>query len=307
MSKVSVILPSRGDNYEVQPGVTVLARMVDDIFEKATGEFEVLVGYDGEPYQHLAPRPNLTEHYFPYQGLKPTVNALAALATGEYLYKSDAHCMVSPGFDEVLQRQMEPNWLVFPRFYVLDAENWKWQDDRFYDYFLLDCPLTDPKGYRFRAGGHWVERTQERLNVGPVDESMALHGSGWFLSRDYFLNKLGGMQSYGYGVSYMEPADLGLRTWLGPWGGQVMVNKECWYAHMHKGNQRPRGYGISMREVRRSYDWTANYWMTNAWKERAHDLSWLIEKFWPIPTWPDNWQELQAQHEKDHPWVDNAV
>ena len=51
MSKVSIIIPSRNETYEIQPGVTVLQRMVQDIYEKATGDFEVLVGFDGPPYQ----------------------------------------------------------------------------------------------------------------------------------------------------------------------------------------------------------------------------------------------------------------
>src|SRR3990167_1369032 len=294
MSKVSILIPSRGETYEVAPGVTVLQRMVQDIYEKATGEFEVLFAFDGPPYQCLPDYPNLTRLELPYAGLKPAVNEAARLATGNYLLKLDSHCMVSLGIDEALQVGMEDNWMVVPRFYTLDAENWRWQDERFCDYWMLDCPLTDPKGYRFKAGGYWRERTQARLDITPLDETLTHHGSAWFVPRDFFLNCLGGMSSEGYGNMFMEPAELGLKTWLGPWYGKVMVNKACWYAHMHKGGTRPRGYGISMTEVRRSYEWTAKYWMENQWEQRVHDLGWLIDKFWPIPTWPEDWREREA-------------
>ena len=53
------------------------------------------------------------------------------------------------------------------------------------------------------------------------------------------MNKLGGMCSEGYGVNYMEPADLGFRTWM--LGGKVMCRKDCWYSHLHV-NHRARGY-----------------------------------------------------------------
>lgn len=289
MTRVSIIITARNEPF--------LPRMVQDLYEKLTGDFEVLIALDGPPYAAMFQRKRL--HLFNREqlGLKPQINFLAEQATGKYLLKFDAHCMVSEGIDEVLQAQMEDNWIVTPRFYVLNAEEWKWQDERFYDYFMLCCPLTDKTGaYRFQAGGHWRRRTLERLNGPALDETMQIHGSGWFVGRDFFLKKLGGMQSEGYGNMFMEPPELCLKTWLGPWGGKVMVNKGCWYAHAHKGGQRPRGYPVSMAEVRRSYSWTANYWMRNTWPERVHDIEWLIDKFMPIPGWPENWRELEAQH-----------
>ena len=45
-------------------------------------------------------------------------------------------------------------------------------------------------------------------------------------------------------------------------------------------------------EERFSYDIWANYWMRNKWGERKHDIDWFIEKFMPMPTWPENWREL---------------
>lgn len=293
MPKVSFIIPTRNEVVQTNSGMTVLQRTVQDIYDKATGEFEVIVAFDGSPYQALPDLPNLIRLELPQQGLKPCVNAAAKVATGTYLYKSDSHCMFSPGFDEILQAEMEENWIVTPRFYVLDAERWQWQDERFYDYFYLCCPLTDRKQYRFQAGGHWPERTHERLAGPTLDETMQFHGSGWFIGRDYFLNCLGGMSSEGYDTFGMEPPELGLKTWLGPWGGKVMVNKKCWYAHMHKGGQRPRGYYLSPKWAWASYDYAAKYWMENRWAERAHDLEWLIDKFWPIPRWPDNWRDLE--------------
>jgi hypothetical protein len=267
--------------------------MVRDIYEKATGEFEIIVAFDGPPYQQLPDYPNLTAMKLPQRGLKPSVNNAVRVATGKYICKFDSHCAVSEGFDEVLQADMEDNWIVMPRFYVLDAEEWKWQDERFYDYFFLHWPFKDPKNPKFKAGGHWKHRTWQRVESHPhMDETMQMHGSCWFLTKDYFENCLGGMSSVGYDTFGMEPPELCLKTWLGPWDGKVMVNKHCWYAHMHKGGQRRRGYHLSRSRIRGSYTWTVNYWMKNTWEERVHDLDWLVQRFWPVYGWPKNYKEI---------------
>jgi glycosyltransferase involved in cell wall biosynthesis len=140
MAKVSIVIPSRNEIHKTNTGETVLQRMVRDIYEKATGEFEVIVAFDGPPYQQLPDYSNLTLMKLPQRGLKPSVNNAVRIATGKYICKFDSHCAVSEGFDEVLKADMEDNWIVMPRFYVLDAEEWKWQDERFYDYFFLHWP-----------------------------------------------------------------------------------------------------------------------------------------------------------------------
>jgi len=58
---------------------------------------------------------------------------------------------------------------------------------------------------------------------------------------------------------------------------------------------------MSMQDINRSYLWTANHWMRNRWPQAVHKLEWLIDRFWPVPTWPENWRELQAKYEQEHP------
>jgi len=36
--------------------------------------------------------------------------------------------------------------------------------------------------------------------------------------------------------------------------------------------------------------------MNNEEPNMIHSFSWYINKFWPIPTWPDNWQEVWDKH-----------
>ena len=293
MTNLSIIVPARNETYEVTPGLTVLQRTLQDLYEKATGDFEVIVVFDGPPLQDLPTYPNLRIIYYPTViGLKPALNEVIQGAAGKYVMKVDAHCMFSPGFDEALLASAQENWLIVPRVYTLDAENWKWQDGVPYDYFYLGCPLTDKRFYRFAVTRYWNARNQERANVGPLDETLDIHGSCWLISRNHYLNNIGGLSSEGYTKIWFENLELGLKTWLGPWDGRVMVNKDVWVAHMHKGEQRPRGFRISFQANRAAYEWSAHHWMENRWMERAHDLEWLIDRFWPVPSWPDNWKTL---------------
>lgn len=299
MSRVSIIIPSRHETFEVSPGMSILQKTVEDIYKKARGDIEVIVAFDGEPYQDFPDYPKLTRLHLPWRGTKEAINSAVSVAKGEYILKTDSHCMFSDGFDEVLQEHMQDSWVVMPRMYILDAERWRWQDGRFYDYFYLPCPFIDRKGFRFQAGGHWKERTSARIYK-TIDENMKLHGSCWFMNRDFYLDKLGGLDpNNGAGSWNGEDIEITMKTWLGPWDGKLMVNKNCWFAHMHRGKQRPREFRYSESECNRSANWTAEYWMNNSWAGQAHKIEWLIDKFWPIPGWPENWKDLLEEWRGD--------
>jgi len=292
MAKVSIIIPSRDEVSLAGDGKTVLYKTVEDVLAKSTGDIEVLVGFDGPPYQKLPEDKRVRAVMLDEaRGIKPLINTLAGASLGKYIYKSDAHCSFGLGFDEILQKDMQDNWLVMPRFAVLNEVTWEWQDPRFYDYFYLSCPFTDPRGYRFKAGGHWPERTQERLDM-KIDETPQFHGSGWFVDRDFFLKKIGGFPTVDPQGHAQEPPHIGFKYWLGPWQGKVMVNKNTWYAHMHKRPHHYTNYKMSNEQNKISYDVAFDYWANNKWEERIHDFEWFIEKFMPMPTWPDNWRDL---------------
>ena len=282
MAKVSIIIPSRAESFEN------LNRTIKSIYENATGDFEVIIGLDGLPHTDVPDVfTNLQMIRFPsVVGIKTNINAMCAMATGKYIYKSDAHCRFGKGFDEILQECMDEDWIVMPRFKII-KDDWSIQmrdgQEEFYDYFYLCCPFTDPKGFRFKAGGHWPERTQERLTSHPsVDETPQIHGSGWFMSKDRYF-ELGGFPNidpYGHA---QEPIWLALKNSL--MGGKVMVNKKTWYAHLHQqGNKR--GYHMDKEQENKSYSIAANTFMSD-----PRMMGWL-EKFLPMPTWPENWKEI---------------
>lgn len=288
---LSVIIPSRGERF--------LPQTIDDIFEKATGPVEILAILDGYwPEPPIADRPNLTLiHWGQSKGMRASINAAAAIAKGKYLMKTDAHCSFESGFDEVLKSNCDIDWVVIPRRDRLDAENWCKQETGKppIDYHYLSCPITNRDGYSMH-GNIYPERARERSAPEyDIDETMSFQGSLWMMHKRYFDEFLGGLSEEGYGTFSQEPQEIGMKVWLG--GGKVMVCKKTQYLHLHKGRTYGRGYFMSKSEVIAGHEYSARFWMNDRWPGRVHDISWLIERFAPVPTWPDDWQERRNEND----------
>lgn len=272
---ISVLIPSIDSRF--------LTKTILDILVKATGEIEVIIAVNGyelpENEKVIDPR---VKYITTEKGMRTALNACASVAKGDYFMKCDEHCMFAHGFDEVLKKDCEDNWVVIPRRKRLDPINWCLTDTHKIDvdYEFLSYPPN--LGIK---GNIWNERTRERLGNPQydIDDQMSFQGSCYFMTRKHW-DWLGGLNPYGYGEFAREAQEVGLKTWLG--GGRVVVNKKTWYAHLHKGNTYGRGYRLSKSEKDRGDMYCNWYWFGNHWQERIHDLSWLVEKFYPVPHWP---------------------
>jgi hypothetical protein len=109
---------------------------------------------------------------------------------------------------------------------------------------------------------------------------MSAQGSCWFMCKNYY-KELELLDEQHYGAFWSEFQEVGLKCWLS--GGRVVVNKNTWYAHLHK---RFRGYNLEA-----SSDEAEKYvmkWMNfgEAWGDnQKYPIEWLIDKFKPIPGW----------------------
>jgi len=263
------------------------------VLAKSTGDIEVIVVLDGywpDPPLQEDPRLRII-HKGESQGMRAAINSAAAIATGEYICKCDAHCMFAEGFDEILPRDCEDNWVCIPRRYSLDAEKWAILDNGKspVDYHYLCWPWAKPDEVGLH-GQVWNERARARKDI-LVDDEMSSQGSCWFMTKKHFDHHLKGLSEVGYGRFVQEFQEIGNKTWLG--GGRVVINKKTWYAHLHKGRTYGRGYFISKGEMVRGTYYSADHWFYNKWPERKYDLAWLVDKFWPVPTWPADWKTLR--------------
>jgi len=282
---ISLILPSRNEQF--------LAKTIDSAFEKAKGDIEIIAVLDGyEPDPPLKERDGLVIlRKAVAEGMRPAINDAAKIAKGKYLMKLDAHCLLDQDFDEKMVCDCDENWISIPRRFSLDAEKWTTSETGKspVDAHFLTYPYLKPEEIGMH-GDVWRERARERKDI-LIDDEMSTQGSCWFMHKDYFWS-FGGMSCVGYGNFVQEAQEICNRCWLS--GGRVIINKKTWYAHLHKGKKYGRGYWISKRRMIEGAHYSADYWINNKWEARKRDIAWLIDKFWPVPTWPENWKEIHG-------------
>ena len=82
-----------------------------------------------------------------------------------------------------------------------------------------------------------------------------------------------------------QGVETACKTWLS--GGQVLVNHNTWYAHMFRtqGGDFSFPYEQKGNEVQKTKDNVKDLFWNNKWDKQVRPLSWLIEKFWPVPNW----------------------
>lgn len=306
MYDLSVIIPSRSDQY--------LQKTVDDLLAKAETKVEVIVVLDGI-WSSLKDHPQvvIVHHGEVHNniGMRGSINAGVSIARGAYIMKIDEQCSVDQGFDRKLMADMQDDWVVVPRRYRLEPDSWTLIEDGRppIDYMYIAYPYERP--YDKTCGLHgdqWKLAYYDRKDI-MVDDLMTWQGSCYFMKKSYWDTLFpDGLDDVNYGTFTQEAQEIGNKVWLS--GGRLVVNKNTWYAHWHKGS-KGKGYGFSNEQYRRHMEGTERgrvyciqYWLNT--KDYLHDFEWLLNKFWnfchePIPTWMENWKEqIKIDELKDY-------
>jgi len=277
---VSIIIPARNEQF--------LRKTIEDLLIKAEGEIEIIAVLDGYWPDPILQDPRVIYiHRGIARGMRAAINSAVAIAKGKYILKTDAHCMWGPGFDKILAADCQKDWVAVPTRKRLDAENWCIQEAGRPDieYMFLSYP-NDPKDFSGEGlnGKNWDQKNKdEELKKVKIDDLMSAQGSAWFMRKDYF-HKLELMDESQYGKFWNEFQEIGLKCWLS--GGRVIVDKNTWYAHLHKGKKYGRGYTLPEEWLKEGRNHTIK-WLKfkKAWDKQTLPLSWLVEHFWPVPTW----------------------
>lgn len=288
---LSIIIPSRSDQY--------LQKTVDDLLNKAEGEVEVIVVYDGrwaDPILRDDPRVIQVHHGEVHNnlGMRESINAGVRISIGSYLMVIDEQCGVDQGYDVKLAADCEDNWVVIPRRKRLEPETWTIINDGRpdIDYMAVEYPYLKP--FDKTQGLHGKEwKRPERADI-LIDDTPTMQGSCYFTTRQHWDKVIGELDSTYYGPFTMEAQEVGLKTWLS--GGRVVVNKKTWYSHWHKGS-KGKGYGFSNEQYRRHQEgmergrlYAIEYWL--ATKDFPLDWNWFVtEKFPDMPGWSLDWKE----------------
>ncbi len=260
--KLSVIIPSYKD--------PLLHRTIDSLLENAEGDIEVIPVLDGYwPTQSITDDERVKIlHLGKNRGMRGAINAGVRMAQGEFIMRTDEHCIFGKGYDVILTHDCKPNWIVTARRYYLDTENWRIMDIPPVDYEKLKIRDTG-NGLKKFEGQVWKSRARERKNK-MIDETMAMQGSCWVMPKKWWEDVIVELDTKNYGTMYQDSHEMQFKTWKK--GGKLVVNKNVWFAHKHV--KFPRTHQHSRKDwesgVRYSYE---------KWKDYYNDE---IRKKWNV-------------------------
>ena len=312
MGHLTTIVPAYNEPY--------IGKTVSSLLDNAHGEVEIIVILDG--YSPPAQIGKYTFDPIPKDsrvrvielpenvGLRAATNIGITEASGEYVMKLDAHCAVSEGFDVALTKDCQPNWTVVPRMYNLHAYDWvcetcgkrEYQGKSFVCCGNVQKEILWKRRRRMRSDfmlfdssmkfGYWHEYGKRPEAKGDISDQLCAIGACFLMERDRW-REIGGLDERhgGWGQVGVEMA---CKAWLS--GGKQVVNKNAWFAHMFRtGNFKGTGhngstfpYPLSGSDVAKAEKHSRNLWLNDKWPKAQHPLSWLVERFAPVPTWDES-------------------
>ena len=299
MYDLSVIIPARSEMF--------LSLTVDEIVKNIRGKTEVIIGLDGEwADPPVKDYPNVTILYYPESiGQRAITNQCVKLSKAKYVMKIDAHCTVDEGFDVKMISEMKDNYTMIPAMYNLYGFDWvcpsghkRYQGP---SGVCKECgqptkrvmvwkPRLSKRSeyYRFDNTLHfqyWSALKSKTPKDAVLVETLSAQGSCFMLTRDKYweLN----ICDEEHGSWGQQGTEVALKTWLS--GGRLVTNRNTWYSHMFRTQGGDFGfpYPISGRQVERARQYSRKLFMENTWDKQIYPLSWLLDKFKPVPDWYD--------------------
>jgi GT2 family glycosyltransferase len=248
--KLSVIVPDYKD--------PLLHKTIDSLLDNSElgDQLEVIAVLDG-CWSTLPFREDdrlKIVHLGKNRGMRGAINAGVAVAKGEFIMRTDEHCMFCKGYDRILTKACRKNWIITGMQYFLDPVKWE----------VMDIPpvghqkLVIQGGKKF-AGQRWEEldeKTKNRVN----SETMAMQGSMWLMPRKWWQDVIGELQTEGYGPLIQDSHEMVFKTWKA--GGELVLNREMWFAHKHRSFSRTHSNGTVENPANcdQGYEYALNEW-----------------------------------------------
>lgn len=289
-----------------------MARTANDVLDHAELDTEVIAVLDGDwPAPAIPDRKNLVVVHYPESiGQRAATNAAARLARGAFVMKLDAHCSVDQGFDRKLADpyrtgELTPDTTTIPRMYNLHAFDWVCEGCGKHYYQADPVPACACDSTRFHIEDVWQPRLHKRNDFarfdhtmhfqywrkydkrpeaqGEIAEVMSSVGACFFMPRQRFFDLDGLDEAHGSWGQF--GTEIACKSWLS--GGRQVVNKRTWFAHFFRVGKLSFPYPLSGEAQERAREYSRNLWLSDRWPKATRKLSWLVEKFAPVPGWHD--------------------
>lgn len=308
---LSILIPARNEMW--------LSKTIEDIVTHMEGDTEVIATCDGnwpEPPIKDHPRVNLIYHSQSI-GQRAATNEAARYSQAKYLMKCDAHCAFDQGFDVKLLRDMQDDWTMVPTMRNLHIFDWICDNCKHRKYQGPTPEKCEKCGGKMQRDVVWNPKRNPQSNSycfdptphfqyfrefstrpegkGDLTETMSLQGSCFLMTRERYhaLN----ICDETFGSWGSQGIEVACKTWLS--GGRVVVNHRTWYGHCFRTQGGDFGfpYEISGRQTEAAKQYAKKLFFENRWEQQIYPLSWLVEKFWPVPGWTD--EDLKTIKEFD--------
>lgn len=311
MRDLSVIVPSRNEMF--------LARTIEDALQNIEADTEIVALLDGQEASPPVPVHERVSTVYVNKsvGQRAGANLAADLSTGRYIMKVDAHCSFDKGFDRKMLeafQQVGDNTIIVPIMRNLHAFNWRCYEN-YCGWYTYQSPTPEkcPKcgsSRKIRREMKWIGKQRPQSTSYCFDSephfqyfneytkrdeykkmrdetglthAMSLQGSCFMLTREkYYELDICGESLGNWGNQGLEVA---CKMWLS--GGQVFCNHKTWYAHMFRTQGLDFGfpYPLGGRETQRTKENVKNVFWRDGFKSQVYPISWLVEKFQPVPGW----------------------
>ncbi|MFA4890702.1 MAG: glycosyltransferase [Candidatus Paceibacterota bacterium] len=298
--ELSILIPARSEMF--------LAKTIEDILQHIEADTEVIAVMDG-----LWSPPGVPQHervnviYLPESiGQRAATNMACRLSNAKYIMKVDAHCAFDKGFDRKMIevfKETGDNVTMVPTMRNLHAFDWVCPDGH-RRYQSPSGPCNDcgkettrdvvwiaklkpqSNSYCFDSEPHFQyfrEFNKRPEGQGDLTETMSLQGSFFMMTRDKYWELEVCDEAFGSWGS--QGIEVAIKTWLS--GGRVVVNHKTWYAHMFRTQGGDFGfpYPQSGKQVEYAKKYAKDLFFNKKWPKQKLPLSWLLEKFWPVPGW----------------------
>jgi len=235
MSLVSVIISDLFEKY--------LPETLANLNETADGPIEIIVKTDDNSL-----------------GMRHCLNRAAEEAKGEFLFKLDGHCIMSPHWDTIMKDTCGENDMVVSRIKPITERTWKIVEDRGFDFVTVNPDLS------IIECGNFVQDDPD------VAETMASIGCGFMVRKNRFMELEMNWEQLGrYGNLGVEWA---LKIWLS--GGRLLVNRGVTCGHLF----RKQGVtGCGAREQAWARQLLGIRFQKMEGPKQTHTICWLAEHF----------------------------
>ena len=308
--QLSILIPARNEQF--------LSRTIDDILQHIEADTEIIAVLDGNwPEPPIQDHPRVTLiHHARSIGQRAATNEAARFSNAEFIMKCDAHCSFDQGFDVKLMADIEPDWTMVPQQRNLHAFNWRCnrcgdevyqgpypteceqcENDTDFEQVIVWQPRANTRNsfmlfdsdLRF---GYWREYKRRPEAKPDVTDTMSLLGACWLMHRSRFW-ELGGCDE-AHGSWGQMGTEIACKSQLS--GGRLVVNKRTWFAHLFR-TRKEFSFPYPNPGTSKARAYSKWLWLENNWPQAIHPLSWLVEKYWPVPGWTD--EDLQAQRGRE--------